>query len=208
VALDAYGWGARILGRGANAKFYRAPGSAMRPDRRNGASGWGMMFPHGICGVWPPALSATDIYDEDDRAVHRPSWPGRRAGAAFITGPRFVATGRGDHVHQPIRRPDPIRCWFFVIGLLPGVAAVIVGLLPRKWPSRRDRATARRMAWRFERALEFAGRNTITSAARKSIMAGALEPELSAYCQAIFAELGHGSDALERRMGRNPTATM
>ena len=43
------------------------------------------------------------------------------------------------------------------------------------------------MAWRFERGLELLPEPHHVG--RKSIMAGTLEPELSAYCQAIFTEL-------------------
>jgi hypothetical protein len=44
------------------------------------------------------------------------------------------------------------------------------------------------MAWLFERGLEVLPEPHHVG--RRSIVAGVLEPELSAYCEAIFAELG------------------
>jgi hypothetical protein len=57
----------------------------------------------------------------------------------------------------------------------------------RKWRSRRDPGIARRWPG-FERALELLPEPHHVG--RKSIMAGALEPELAAHCQAVLAEVG------------------
>jgi hypothetical protein len=75
----------------------------------------------------------------------------------------------------------------FVIGLLPGLAAVIVGYTAQLAFKAQSRHCAQ-MAWLFERALEMLPEPHHVG--RKSIMAGVLEPELAAHCHAVFSELG------------------
>jgi hypothetical protein len=97
----------------------------------------------------------------------------------------FLPAGVTTFINQFAAQTYPVLV--FVIGLLPGVAAVIVGYAAQMAFKAQSRHCAQ-MAWRFERALELLPEPH--HAGRKSIMAGALEPELSAYCQAIFTELG------------------
>ena len=131
------------------------------------------------------AFSATDIYDEmTGRGSTIMVWAERSA--AFIADhASFLPAGVTKFVNEFVAQTYPVLV--FVIALLPGLAAVIVGYTAQMAFKAQSRYCAQ-MAWRFERALELLPEPRHVG--RKSIMAGTLEPELSAYCQAIFTELG------------------
>jgi hypothetical protein len=131
------------------------------------------------------AFSATDIYDEmTGRASTIMGWA--ESTAAFIVEHApFLPAGVTSFINQFAGQTYPVLV--FVIGLLPGIAAVIVGYAAQMAYKAQSRYCAQ-MAWRFERALELLPEPHHVG--RKSIMTGTLEPELSAHCQAIFAELG------------------
>ena len=135
--------------------------------------------------VLAAALSATDIYDEMSGRASTIMAMAERS-AAFITDhASFLPAWATTFVNQFAAQTYPVLV--FVIGLLPGVAAVIVGYVAQMAFKAQSRYSAQ-MAWRFERALELLPESHHVG--RKSIMAGVLEPELSAYCQTIFTELG------------------
>jgi hypothetical protein len=182
VALDAYGW-TREFWVGGQREFYRALearcGRIAEQRQR-----WGVMLLIASAAL-AAALSATDIYDEmTGRASTIMAWA--EGSAAFITSHMsFLPAGVTTFINQFAAQTYPVLV--FVIGLLPGIAAVIVGYAAQMAFKARSRYCAQ-MAWRFERALELLPESHHVG--RKSIMAGVLEPELSAYCQAIFTELG------------------
>jgi hypothetical protein len=182
VALDAYGW-AREFWVGEQREFYRALGARCRgiAERRQRWAIRLLIASVAVAGV----LSATDIFDEmTGRASTIMTWAERSA--AFIVGhASFLPAGVTTFINQFAGQTYPVLV--FVIGLLPGLAAVIVGYAAQMAFKARSRYCAQ-MTWRFERALEMLPEPHHVG--RKSIMAGVLEPELSAHCQAIFSELG------------------
>jgi hypothetical protein len=182
MALDAYGW-TREFWVGGQREFYRALearcGRIAEQRQR-----WGLMLLV-ASAVLATVLSATDIYDElTGRASTIMAWA--EGSAAFITGhTSFLPAGVTTFVNQFAAQTYPVLV--FVIALLPGIAAVIVGYAAQLAFKAQSRYCAQ-MAWRFERALELLPESHHVG--RKSIMAGVLEPELSAHCQTIFTELG------------------
>jgi hypothetical protein len=75
----------------------------------------------------------------------------------------------------------------FIIALLPGIAAAIFGYSGQMAYQAQSRYCAQ-MTFLFERALGMLPERDRVG--RKSIMAGALEPDVLAYCQAVFSDLG------------------
>jgi hypothetical protein len=182
VALDAYGW-TREFWVGAQREFYRTLGARcghIAEQRQR----WGMLLLIASAAL-AAVLSATDLYDEmTGRASTIMAWAERSA--TFIVGhASFLPEAVTTFINQFAAQTYPVLV--FVIALLPGLAAVIVGYAAQMAFKVRSRYCAQ-MAWRFERALEMLPERQHVG--RKSIMAGALEPELSAYCQAIYTELG------------------
>lgn len=182
VMLDAYGW-AREFWVGGQREFHRALGAQYGgiAERRQR---WAMLLL--IASVALAAgLSATDIFDQmTGRASTVMAWAER--GSAFIANHgSFLPAAIISFVAQFAAQTYPVLV--FVIGLLPGVAAVIAGYAMQMAFQARSRRSAQ-MAWLFERGLEVLPEPHHVG--RKSIVAGVLEPELSAYCEAIFAELG------------------
>ena len=182
MALDVYGW-TREFWVGGQREFYRALearcGRIAEQRQR-----WGVMLLIASAAL-AAALSATDIFDEmTGRASTIMAWA--EGTATFITShTSFLPAGVATFVNQFAAQTYPVLV--FVIALLPGVAAVIVGYAAQMAFKAQSRYGAQ-MAWRFERALELLPESHHVG--RKSIMAGVLEPELSAYCQAIVTELG------------------
>jgi hypothetical protein len=182
VALDAYSWTREFWVAGQR-EFYRALEARCRgiAERRQR---WAMMLLI-ASAMLAAAFSATDIYDEmTGRASTIMAWA--EGGAAFIVGHgSFLPAAVTNFINQFAGQTYPVLV--FVIALLPGLAAVIVGYAAQMAFKAQSRYCAQ-MAWRFERALEMLPESHHVG--RKSIMAGTLEPELSTHCQAIFTELG------------------
>jgi len=182
VALDAYGW-TREFWVGEQREFHRtleARCGHIAEQRQR----WGILLLIASAAL-AAVLSATDLYDEmTGRASTIMAWAERSA--TFIVGhASFLPEAVTTFINQFAAQTYPVLV--FVIALLPGLAAVIVGYAAQMAFKVRSRYCAQ-MAWRFERALEMLPERQHVG--RKSIMAGALEPELSAQCQAIFTELG------------------
>jgi Flp pilus assembly protein TadB len=182
VALDAYGW-TREFWVGAQREFYRALearcGRIAEQRQR-----WGMVLLI-ASAVLAAALSATDIYDEMSGRASTIMAMAERS-AAFITDhASFLPAWATTFVNQFAAQTYPVLV--FIIAVLPGLAAAIVGYAMQMSFRAQSRYCAQ-MAWRFERALEMLPEPNHVG--RKSIMAGFLEPELSAHCQAFFTELG------------------
>ena len=150
--------------------------------------------------VLATVLSATDIYDElTGRASTIMAWA--EGSAAFITGhTSFLPAGVTNFVNQFAAQTYPVLV--FVIALLPGIAAVIVGYAAQTGLQgavallRADGVAVRPCA-------RHAAGSPIRSAARAS-WPGVLEPEVSAHCQAVLYRSRHVGDARERRLGRAP----
>jgi hypothetical protein len=182
VMLDAYGW-AREFWVGGQHEFHRAQGAQYRgiAERRQR---WAMLLLVASVAL-AAGLSATDIFDQmTGRASTVMAWAER--GSTFVADHgSFLPAGIISFVAQFAGQTYPVLV--FVIGLLPGVAAVIAGYAMQMAFKARSRRGAQ-MAWLFERGLEALPEPHHVG--RKSIVAGVLEPELSAYCEAIFTELG------------------
>ncbi len=182
VALDAYGW-AREIWVGGQREFYRLLAERCRgiAERRQR---WSMRLLIASAAL-AAVLSATDIYDEmTGRASTIMTWAD--SGAAFIVdNATFLPAGVTAFINQFAAQTYPVLV--FVIGLLPGLAAVIFGYAVQMGFKAQSRYGAQ-MAWLFERALAMLPEPERVG--RKSIMAGVLEPELAAHCQAVFSELG------------------
>ena len=182
VALDAYGWTREFWVAGQR-EFYRALEARCRGIAEQ-RQRWGILLLVASAAL-AAALSATDIYDEmTGRASTIMGWAERSA-AFIVEHAPFLPAGVVSFINQFAGQTYPVLV--FVIGLLPGIAAVIVGYAAQMAYKAQSRYCAQ-MAWRFERALELLPEPHHVG--RKSIMTGSLEPELSAHCQAIFAELG------------------
>ena len=183
VALDAYGWTREFWVAGQR-EFYRALEARCRGIAEQ-RQRWGILLLVASAAL-AAALSATDIYDEmTGRASTIMGWAERSA--AFIVEHASFLPAGVVYFHQPIRRPD-----------LSG-AGFRHRLAARH--RRRDRGLCRANGLQGAVTLLRADglavrtgagdccRSRIMSAARAS-WPGSLEPELSAHCQAIFAELG------------------
>ncbi len=182
VALDAYGWTREFWVVGQR-DFYRALEARYRAIAEQ-RQRWGTLLLIASAAL-AFAFSATDLYDEwTGRASTIMGWAERSA-AFIVEHAAFLPAGVTSFINQLAGQTYPVLV--FVIGLLPGIAAVIVGYAMQMAYQAQSRYCAQ-MAWRFERALELLPEPHHVG--RKSIMAGNLEPELSAQCQAIFAELG------------------
>jgi hypothetical protein len=182
VMLDAYGW-ARELWVGGQHEFHRAQGAQYRGIAEQ-RQRWAMLLLVASVAL-AAGLSATDIFDQmTGRASTVMAWAER--GSTFVADHgSFLPAGIISFVAQLAGQTYPVLV--FVIGLLPGVAAVIAGYAMQMAFKARSRRSAQ-MAWLFERGLEVLPEPHHVG--RRSIVAGVLEPELSAYCEAIFAELG------------------
>jgi hypothetical protein len=182
VALDTYGW-TREFWVGAQREFYRALEQRYRgiAERRQR---WAMMLLIASAAL-AALLSATDIYDEMTGRASTIMAGAERVAAFVMDHGSFLPAGVISFVNQFASQTYPVLV--FVIGLLPGIAAVIVGYAAQMAFKAQSRYCAQ-MAWRVERALEMLPEPHHVG--RKSIMTGTLEPELSAHCQAIFTELG------------------
>jgi hypothetical protein len=107
-------------------------------------------------------------------------------GAAFIVdNATFLPAGVIAFINQFVGQTYPVLV--FAIGVLSGLAAVIFGYTAQMAFMAQSRYCAQ-MAWLFERALGMLPE--AHRVGRKSIMAGVLEPELAAHCQAVFSDLG------------------
>jgi hypothetical protein len=189
VALDAYGW-AREYWVGGQREVYRALAVRYRGIAEQRLR-WSMLFLIASAAL-AAAFSATDFYDE---MTGRPStimaWAER--GATFIVDHvSLLPASITAFVNKFAGQTYPVLV--FVIGLLPGLAAVIVGYATQMAFKAQSRHCAQ-MAWLFERALEMLPEPHHVG--RKSIMAGVLEPELAAHCQEVFGELGAGAMRLD-----------
>ena len=192
VMLDAYGW-AREFWVGGQHEFHRALGAQFRRIAEQ-RQRWAMLLLVASVAL-AAGLSATDIFDQmTGRASTVMAWAER--GSAFVADHgSFLPAGIISFVAQFAGQTYPVVV--FVIGLLPGLAAVIAGYAMQMAFKARSRRSAQ-MAWLFERGLEVLPEPHHVG--RKSIVAGVLEPELSAYCEAIFVEARHRGNARERRL--------
>ena len=182
VALDAYGW-AREYWVGGQHEVYRALAVRCRRIAEQ-RQRWSMVLLV-ASAVLAAAFSATDFYDEmTGRASTIMAWA--EGSASFIVNhASFLPASFTAFVNQLAGQTYPLLV--LVIALLPGLAAVIVGYATQMAFKARSRHCAQ-MAWLFERALEMLPEPHHVG--RKSIMAGVLEPELAAHCQAVLTELG------------------
>jgi hypothetical protein len=133
-------------------------------------------------------FSAIDIYDEfTGRASTIMSWAEGSAGF-IVAHASFLPTFVTDIINATAGLTYPVLV--FVIALLPGIAALILGYSAQMGFKPQSRQCAQ-TAFLFERALEMLPEPHHSG--RKSIMSGILEPELAAHCQAVLAELGTGA---------------
>jgi hypothetical protein len=182
VALDSYGW-TREFWVGAQHDACRALAARYsRISERRQRSAIALF----IASVALAAIFSTiDIYDE--LAGHPStimSWAEGTAGF-IVSHASFLPAVVIDFVNAVAGLTYPVLV--FVIALLPGVAALILGYSTQMGFKAQSKQCAQ-LAFLFERALEMLPETH--HAGRKSIMSGILEPELAAHCQAVLAELG------------------
>jgi len=182
VTLDTYGF-ARDIWVTRQRDFYRTLGEHCR-----GIAAWSLrwsMYLLVASAVLAAVFSAIDIYDE---MTGQPSTiMGWTTGAAsFITeNAAFLPAAVTNFINQFAAQTYPVLV--FLIALLPGIAAAIFGYSGQMAYQAQSRYCAQ-MAFLFERALGMLPERDRVG--RKSIMAGALEPDVLAYCQAAFSALG------------------
>jgi hypothetical protein len=179
VALDAYGW-TRDFWVSAQRDAYRTIAerySRIAERRRHWATS---LLVASV--VLAAAFSAIDIYDEFSGRASTIMALAESSAAVVVGHAPAAAT---DFINTLAGLTYPVLV--FVIALLPGIAAVILGYTAQM-VFRPESKHGAQMAFVFERALEILPETH--HAGRKSIMAGVLEPELAAHCQAVLAELG------------------
>jgi hypothetical protein len=182
VLLDTYDW-VRDIWVGQQREHYRTVGA-----RYGKVAAWAQrwfLYLMAASVVLAAVFSAIDLRDEMTASASTiQAWA--TAGAGFITeNASFLPAPVTNFVNQFAAQIYPIVV--LVIALLPGLAAAIFGYAAQMAYKAQSRYCAQ-MAFMFDRALGMLPEPDRVG--RKSIMAGALEPEVLAYCQAVFSDLG------------------
>jgi hypothetical protein len=185
VALDLYGW-VREAWVERQYNFYRALGERRRLLAEQ-SQRWSMRLLVASAAI-AAALSAIDIYDQlMGRASTIMNWT--TGAAAFIVAhASFLPAAISNFIIEFAGQTYPVLV--FIIALLPGLAGLIFGYALQMGFKAQSRYCAQ-MARLFERALGMLPEPDRVG--RKSIMAGVLDPDVMAYCQAVFSELGTGA---------------
>ena len=182
VLLDTYDW-VREVWVGQQREHYHAVGA-----RYGKLSTWGQrwfVYLMAASVIIAAVFSAIDIRDEwTGSASTIMAWA--TAGAGFITETAsFLPAAVSNFINQFAAQIYPIVV--LVIALLPGLAAAIFGYSAQMAYKAQSRYCAQ-MAFLFDRAVGMLPE--ADRVGRKSIMAGALEPDVLAYVQAVFSDLG------------------
>jgi hypothetical protein len=182
VLLDTYDW-VREIWVGQQREHYRAVGA-----RYGKLSAWGQrwfVYLMAASVILAAVFSAIDIRDEwTGSASTIMAWA--TAGAGFVTeNASFLPAALTNFIDQFAAQTYPILV--LVIALLPGLAAAVFGYSAQMAYKAQSRYCAQ-MAFLFDRALGMLPE--ADRVGRKSIMAGALEPDVLAYVQAVFSDLG------------------
>jgi hypothetical protein len=182
VALDAYGWTREfwVTAQRDACRTVAARYSGIAERRQRWAMG--LLIASAVVAA---IFSAIDIYDEfTARPSTIMSWAEGSAGF-IVSHASFLPGVVADFVNAVAGLTYPILV--FVIALLPGLAALMLGYSAQMVFKAQSKQCAQ-TAFLFERALEMLPEPHHSG--RKSIMSGVLEPELAAHCQAVLAELG------------------
>jgi hypothetical protein len=182
VLLDTYDW-VREIWVGQQREHYRVVGA-----RSGKVSAWAQrwfVYLMAASVIIAAVFSAIDIRDEWTASASTiQAWA--TAGAGFLTeNLSFLPAAVTNFINQFAAQIYPIVV--LVIALLPGLAAAIFGYSAQMAYNAQSRYCAQ-MAFLFDRALGMLPE--ADRVGRKSIMAGALEPEVLAYVQAVFSDLG------------------
>ena len=182
MLLDTYDW-VRDIWVGQQSEHYRAVGA-----RYGKVAAWGQrwfIYLVAASVIIAAVFSAIDIRDEWTASASTiMAWA--TGGAGFITEhASFLPAAVTNFINQFAAQIYPIVV--LVIALLPGLAAAVFGYSAQMAYKAQSRYCAQ-MAFLFDRALGMLPEPDRVG--RKSIMAGALEPEVLAYVQAVFSDLG------------------
>jgi hypothetical protein len=182
VPLDTYDW-VRDIWVGQQREHYQAVGARYRK-----IAAWGQrwfIYLMAASVIIAAVFSAIDIRDEMTASASTiMAWS--TAGAEFITvHASFLPAPITNFINQFAAQIYPIVV--LVIALLPGLAAAIFGYCAQMAYRAQSRYCAQ-MAFLFDRALGMLPEPDRVG--RKSIMSGALEPDVLAYVQAVFSDLG------------------
>jgi hypothetical protein len=182
VPLDTYDW-VRDIWVGQQREHYQAVGA-----RYGKIAAWGQrwfIYLMAASVIIAAVFSAIDIRDEMTASASTiMAWS--TAGAEFITAhASFLPAPITNFINQFAAQIYPIVV--LVIALLPGLAAAIFGYCAQMAYRAQSRYCGQ-MAFLFDRALGMLPEPDRVG--RKSIMSGALEPDVLAYVQAVFSDLG------------------